>query len=424
MDHAGQLTLAHRAFCDDNPAALRELLIRHSELRALVNAPQPDAFDSPPIVNVKSRGMLDLLLEFGADLNAKSRWWAGGFGLLHSAPPDLAHYAIERGARVDIHAAARLGLFERLRELIAADPSLVHARGGDGQTPLHFASTREIAACLLDHGADIDARDIDHESTPAQYMIGDRPELARFLVERGCKTDLLMAAALNDLALARQHLDRNPDSIRLRVSDDFFPMSGKKAGGTIYQWVLGWHVSPHQVAKNRGHNELFYFLMERSPAEVKLLNAAWLHDEQAVDSILSQHREIVRSLADSDLRQTAHAARNNDSTVLRLLLKAGLPLNTRGQHHATPLHWAAWHGNVAAVRLLLHHKPAPNLEDSENDFKGTPLQWALHGSENGWHRRTGDYPATVEALLRAGAKPPPQLSGTPEVRSILQAWIN
>jgi hypothetical protein len=38
--------------------------------------------------------MLDVLLAFGADLNAKSRWWAGGFGLLHGANPDVVAYAM------------------------------------------------------------------------------------------------------------------------------------------------------------------------------------------------------------------------------------------------------------------------------------------------------------------------------------------
>src|SRR5437867_12012412 len=108
--------------------------------------------------------MLDVLLAAGADINAKSRWWAGGFGLLHGASPELAAYAIERGAIVDVHAAARLGMLEKLQELIALDPGSVHARGGDGQTPLHFASTVETAAFLLDHGANIDALDVDHES--------------------------------------------------------------------------------------------------------------------------------------------------------------------------------------------------------------------------------------------------------------------
>src|SRR3989442_550496 len=61
------------------------------------------------------------------------------------ASPELAAYAIERGAVVDVHAAARLGMMEKLRELIEAEPALVNARGGDGQTPLHFATTIEVA---------------------------------------------------------------------------------------------------------------------------------------------------------------------------------------------------------------------------------------------------------------------------------------
>src|SRR5207253_3681287 len=142
----------------------------------------------------------------GADINARSKWAPGSFGLLDSAPPDVAAYAIERGAVVTVHAAARLGLLEKLKEMIAADAQLVHARGGDGQTPLHFASTIEIAEYLLEHGADIDARDLDHESTPAQWMIRDRQEIVRRLVRRGCKTDLLMAAALGDAGLVRRHL--------------------------------------------------------------------------------------------------------------------------------------------------------------------------------------------------------------------------
>ena len=423
MDSASSAALiarAHEAFCKDKVTEVRDLLTEHAELRALINAPQPNTFGSPPILSVKSREMLNVLLEFGADINAKSKWWAGGFGLLHTAPCELAHYAIERGAQVDIHAAARLGLLDRLRELLAQDPSLIHARGGDGQTPLHFASTQEIAAYLLDHGADINARDIDHESTPAQWMLEDRLDVARFLVQRCCATDLLMAAALGDIDLARKQLSENPDSIRMRVTDEYFPMIGGKAGGTIYQWTLGWYVSPHQVAKARGHQELYSFLMERTPPSVKLLNAAWFHDEATFNSILAENPEIIRSLTPGELRHIAHAARNNDITALRLFLKAGFPLAARGQHHATPLHWAAWHGNIDAVQLLLPHKP--DLEDHRNDFDGTPLRWAIHGSENGWHRATGNYPATVEALLRAGAKPPTQPSGTPEVRAVLQRF--
>ena len=409
---------AHRAFCADNAAAVRDLLQSSAELRARINDPAGD-FGSPPIVNVRSKAMLDLLIEYGADINAKSKWWAGGFNLLQSAPLDVAQYAVTRGATVDIHAAARLGLIDRLRELIGKDPALVHARGGDGQTPLHFAANEEVAAFLLERGANIDARDIDHQSTPAQWMLGDRIELARYLVRRGASSDLLMAAAFGDRALAQNLLDAQPDSIRIRVSEEYFPMVGGKGGGTIYQWTLGWHVSPHQVAKARGHEGLFRFLWDSSPIEVRLINAAWLHDEPALDALLATNPKP--KLTAAELRQTAHAARNDDATALRLLLKAGVPLNARGQHNATPLHWACWHGNADAVKLLLPLRP--DLEDSNNDFSSTPLGWAMHGSENGWHRERGNYSATVEALLRAGVKRPDKISGTPAVQSVIKNFF-
>lgn len=399
------------AFHRDDPASVRELLVRHPDLKARINEPIA-GFDAPAITGVRSREMLDVLLEAGADINAKSRWWAGGFGLLHCASLELALYAIERGVVVDVHAAARLGLLDKLTELVAADPELVHARGGDGQTPLHFANTLEIAKYLLDHGAAIDVRDVDHESTPAQYMIRDRQDIARYLVSRGCATDILLAAALGDLALVRKHLDADPDAIRLRVSEEYFPMVGGKNGGTIYQWALGWYVSAHQVAKDFGHEHVFQFLLERSPDEVKLMTACWLGDNALMHSLLAAEPNLVARLHDNDRRQLAHAARNNNLPAVRLMLSAGLPVDARSnQHHATPLHWAALHGNAEMVEMILRRNPP--LEVTDADFNATPMGWALHGSENPASRgKAGNYAAVVEALLRMGAKPPQEIAGS------------
>ena len=169
------------AFQADDAGQVREILNGLPELKAHIddaNGP----FDSPMVIRAKSRAMLDVLLYAGANLNAKSTWWAGGFGILHCARAEVAKYAIERGALVDAHAAARLGMRERLAELVAARPEVVHEPGPDGQTPLHFAANVEIAEFLLDRGARIDARDIDHESTPAQYMLDNRQDVARHLI--------------------------------------------------------------------------------------------------------------------------------------------------------------------------------------------------------------------------------------------------
>ena len=413
------IELLKQAFAEHDAVLFRRLLERHPEIKAKINEPVA-AFDAPLITRVRSREMLDVLLEAGADINAKSRWWAGGFGLLHGAEPELATYAIQRGAVVDAHAAARLGLIDRLRELISTNPSLVHAPGGDGQTPLHFASTVEVAQYLLDHGADIDARDVDHESTPAQYMIRDRQAVLRYLVQRGCKTDILMAAALGDADLVRRHLDANPDCIRIRVSDDYFPKANEKSGGTIYQWTLGWHLSAHEVAKQFGHEEVFRLLMDHSPADVRLIAACWMDDERVVKSVIAEHPDLVAVLSGAYRRQVAHAARNNNLAAVRLLLAAGLPVDARGQHGATPLHWAAFHGNAGMARELLRCNPPLELVDA--DFNLSPLGWAIYGSEHGWYCRTGDYASTVEALLQAGARIPENAGGTEPVREVLRRY--
>jgi ankyrin repeat protein len=405
-----------RAIQSDDVGGVRNLLEHNPDLKSRINDPL-GPFDSPLVNSSRSREMLDILLEAGADINARSRWWAGGFGLLDTIDLGLASYAIDRGALVDVHSAARLGLVDRLRALLEADPGLVHARGGDGQTPLHFARTVEIASLLLGHGADIDALDVDHESSPAQYMLGDRVEVARFLVQRGCKTDLLLAVAVGDLDLVRKHLDADPESIRLRVRAEDFPMANHKAGGTIYNWTLGFGTSAYQVAANFGHREVLQLLLDRSPPESRLIAACWLGDAASVRALRGQYPDLIAQLSDTDRQEIAQAARNNDTAALRLMLEAGLPTTARGQHRGTPLHWAAWHGNRPMVEAILGHSPP--LEDRENDFKSSPLQWAIHGSKYGWHRDSGDYLGVVEALLAAGAKPPQSHSGTTAVRDVL-----
>ena len=408
---------ARKALRDDDPEEFRRVLKQYPVLKARIDEPVGD-FGSPLIVHVKSRAMLDAFLEAGADINSRSKWAPGSFGLLDSAPPEVAAHAIQRGAIVTVHAAARLGMMEKLEELIAGDPQLVHARGGDGQMPLHFASTVEIAEYLLDHGADIEARDLDHQSTAAQWMLRERSEVAGYLVRRGCKTDILMAAALGDLELVEKLLTADPDCIRMRVSDEYFPMIGVGSGGTIYQWKLGWYVSAAQVAKAFGHQGVFELLMERCPPEEKLLNACWFHDEEMVESLLARNPNLAAALPAAGLRQVAHAARNNDAIAARLMVLAGLPVNAFSQHHASSLHWAAFHGNAELARMFVDHDAA--LENADNEFKGTPLNWAIYGSENAWHPELGDYPTTVNILIAAGAGLPKELGGTEAVKEVLR----
>jgi len=103
------------------------------------------------------------------------------------------------------------------------------------------------------------------------------------------------------------------------------------------------------------------------------------------------------------------------------MLAAGLPVDALGQHGATPLHWAAFHGNAEMTREILRYNPPLELADA--DYSLTPLGWGIYGSENGWYCRTGDYPAAVETLLKAGARlPEKKIGGTEGVKAILRRY--
>jgi ankyrin repeat protein len=384
------------------------LVTAHPELRQRINDPHPKlSFDATPLlaaVYQKNRAVIEALLAAGADINVKSGWWAGGFGVLHGSDLDLAPFLIERGATVDGHAAARLGRLDVLEQLLDRDAAVVHARGGDGQTPLHFAATVPIAQLLLDRGADIDALDVDHESTPAQWMVGDRLDVARYLVEKGCRTDILMTAALGDLERTRTHLDADPSSVRVRVSERDFPKKNPRAGGTIYNWTLDGHKTPHAVARARGHEAIYQLLVERSPSTTRLVAACETGDEAALAALLAERPRLAAELDEDDRARLVYAAEANDLRTARLLLRAGWPLDVRGGYGGTALHWAAWHGNAAMVAELLSYRAALDVRDPNHD--GTPLDWALHGSLNSWHRQGGDYAATIDALAAAGARVP------------------
>jgi ankyrin repeat protein len=426
------------AIKSDNAGLVREVLARYPSLRERINEPLPNyGFDAAAIiaaVHKENREIVDALLDAGANINERTRWWAGGFGVLDSASPELADYLISRGAIVDIHAASRLGMIDRVRELLALDSQLVHARGGDGQLPLHFAATVEIATLLLDHGAEIDARDIDHESTAAQYLVSSRQfvawkvsarhDVVRFLITRGAKADILMAAAIGDRELVERILDDDPDTIRTTVSERYFPKQNPKSGGSIYIYSFGITKSPHIIARQFEHPEVFALLMQRSPNWLRLINAAEANDEVYFQKILADRPQLLQKLPGKSARFLIGVATRNNTRALQLLLAAGWPANPAMDNGQTPLHFAAWHGNADAVRDLITHNAPINVFEMEHG--GNPLAWALHGSLYGWHRETGDYPAAVKALLTAGAeipKPENPLEATEEVLAIIRQHI-
>ena len=284
---------------------VRGLLDEHAEVRAAVNAPIGHFNGRPVAAAKKNLPLLDVLLAHGADLNLKSDWWAGGFGLLeYDCTPEEAAPLIERGAVVDVFAAAHLGMFERLRELVDRDPSLVHARGGDGKTPLHCARTVEIAQYLVDRGAVLDARDVDHESTPAQYLIRDAPDVARLLVDRGAWFDIFIAIGLRDADLVERCLRDDPGALDHRIGQGKYAVAhnGRRAAtreeigdrrGDTYRWVFNHNMSAVEAAALLGYDDIVERLLRHASPEQRLVAACAKADRAAAEAVVASHPGVV-----------------------------------------------------------------------------------------------------------------------------------
>jgi ankyrin repeat protein len=399
----------------------RELLETHSDIRAHINDPSFD-FDSPAIHQTKKNlPLVDLLLEHGADINARSTWWAGGFGILESdLTLEEARPLIARRAQITPWAAAGLGLYDELEAIVRADPSSVRARGGDGKTVLHCAANSAIAELLLDAGADLEARDVDHGSTALQYLIGDEA-IARLLVARGAEVDIFAAVRLGDRSLVERCLRDNPVCAEARVNAPPFTAPG----GHIYGWTLGFDLTPADVARKFGHPELVELIVSRLSPKARLIDALWCGDRERTRRELDRSPTAIEELEPHEHSLLAAAAWWYRPDSVRLMLEAGFDPHATGAHRSTPLDRASFHGYADIVATLLSLDPDPPLTQ-ENEFGGIPLGACIYGSLNGW--RTGnpqDHVRTLTLLLQAGSPLDPAMlpTGNDELDTAMRAWL-
>jgi hypothetical protein len=305
-----------------------------------------------------------------------------------------------------VHEAARAGLTERLAEMLAGEPALIDAKGMDARTPLHCAGTVAVAELLLEHGARVDARDEDHDSTPAQWLIGERPEVSRFLLERGAHGDIFLAAALGDVAMAERLIaeDRGCVAQRIGKAPEFPPVGYRGRGGTIYQWTLGFNSYPHQVALKKGHEAMFDFLYGASDAATRLLVNCVLARRAEAEGIAREHPEIVPGLADVDRELAAKYCweTNTNYEAVKLMLDLGFPVaHPEHSHGYTPLHNAAWAGSGELVELLIARGHPVDIRDPGHD--ATPLGYALYDCLVAKRHPEGEFARVVKALCAAGS---------------------
>jgi hypothetical protein len=392
-------TLAlHRDIEADDVAAAEGIARGQPELLKSANCP-------PFLARARSVAMAERLLALGAEVEAVNKWCGGGIGV-RRVEPSVAEFLIGRGTALTAHAAAALGLTDQLARLLDANPSLIDAKGGDGCTPLHFARDVPTAQLLVARGARLDARDEDHESTPAQWLIGDAPEVSRWLLDRGSAPDIFLAAALGDRALAEKLIasDRTCLSQRIGKGPEFPPIGHKQRGGTIYQWTLGFNSYPHQIALKKGHRDLFDFFFDASDTTTRFLVCCVLARREQAQSILSRNPGVMAALSGADLELLARYCweTNLNYEAVRLMLDLGFPVaHPETSHGYTPLHNAAWAGAADLVELLLQRGHPTNIADPR--FHATPLGFALHDCLIEKRHPEGNFVRVIQLLLDAGS---------------------
>jgi ankyrin repeat protein len=398
--------------------ALRRVLERHAEARAAINQPI-FAFDAPALVSASGRTveLVEVLLEFGADPNQRSSWWAGGFHPLHGARGAVAERLLAAGAIPDACAAANLDRPDWLTRMLAEDPARAHERGGDGQTPLHFARSRPVVDLLLAAGADPDARDVDHRSTPAQWMLGDNPgdarvDLAAYLVERGATADIFLAAALGLSGVARSLLQADPTLLASRTGQGEY---GERPPSSyhIYLWTIGANRSPLQTAAQFRRQETLEVMERFASPEQRLLLACHLGRKDEARAIVGADPEIVRRLGPADRRALTDEAWAANVPAVELMLELGFDPavpSASGPSGGTALHCAAWEGSIDCVAAILRHPAGRALiETRDSTYQGTPLGWCGHGSLNCGNPKA-EHAAVARLLLAAGAQIDPGLA--------------
>ena len=402
---------------------MRRIFESYPELRERINDPV-FSFDSPAIVAfADDASMVEVLLEFGADPNRRSDWWAGGFHALYSATGKAAERLLAAGAIPDACAAAHLDRPDLLARMLAEDPARVHERGGDGQTPLHFAQSRKVADLLLDAGADIDARDVDHRSTAAEWMLDRRSgagryDLARYLVDRGASADIFLAAALGLTDRVRAMLEANAAQLDLRTGQGEY---GEKPPSSyhIYLWTIGSNLSPMQVAEQFGQRATLAAMQEFATPVQRFVAAVRSGDALAM---VRANPGIIASLAPSDHRALADAAWRGDAQAVAAMIELGFDPRVTGHDSGTALHCAAWEGSAESVAAILRHPDARELVTIKDGHYGaTPLGWCTHGSVHGNPRH--DHARVAQLLLDAGAVPGKDTSGaSPGVEAVIADW--
>jgi ankyrin repeat protein len=182
-----------------------------------------------------------------------------------------------------IHDAARKGNMDKLKELVAADPSVVSSVDKMGKTPLHIAALNnqlEAAAFLIEHGTDVNAKDRNGGFTALDLALSTYHyiDMVRLLIDKGANVNTASSQGITPLDEAAMRGQK--DAIDLLVAKGADMNARDEKGDTALLWAL---------------------MMGRNDAAVALVNAGadvTIGNGQGVTPLMAAKRHDNRKLED------------------------------------------------------------------------------------------------------------------------------
>jgi cytohesin len=253
---------------------------------------------------------------------------------------------VAHGAEVDVFVAAGLGLRERAARLLEADSKRARARLWDWDTPLHFAVRNghaDVIDLLLDHGADLDARDEDGCSPLLRAVKAGRFELAKRLLDRGA--DVHTFNGLGETPLHRAVDQGNRPLAALLLAHTADPNAPNDAGNTPF------HTAAQQARKRLAR------LLVAYGADVQARNhdgATPLHAAAGLSPPWA-HLEPGTAAFKAELRRLVLWKAGDPKAVVELLLAHGADPDARTRYGVTPFDAAFTAGHLDLANYLADH---------------------------------------------------------------------
>jgi ankyrin repeat protein len=322
---------------------------------------------------------------------------------LLDAHPELIDERGGEGVRTPLHQAV-FGNSEAAVKLLlerGANPNI--RCEGDNAYPLHFAVEKNrfpIIRLLVEHGADTVGEGDYHElgvigwATAWEYIKAD-PEIVAYLLAHGARHNIFSAVAMGDVETIRSLIARQPDDLERRMNGTIMRsmplhLAVTKRQPAVVRALLEMGANlecldeagftPLDQAALLGASDMVSTLIDAG-ATLRLPAAAALGRDADLARLLRRDPDALKPEGRWS-RLILRACEHGSGEMVETLLRNGAAVNIRDNPKTsidstagyTPLHAAAWNGNLSVIPVLLRH--GADVRAREEKYHGTPAGWA------------------------------------------------